>query len=630
MKHINWLMILVITTVSACDDKPSKESAECVTHEDCGKCGRCVDGGCEFDEISEARPTCIDETEDPCNWLDDDGNGVIDDPDTCWNAVYRYVNDSGASCLGLNIDSPPVSCIEFSLSNTEPLFTIPVTNISDTVEARQCSRGEDHVIAVGDRNVEPPEEFETHFESIEAWEAIGYDCSLHLGYLPERDLNLLEGRVNVGEICQLYSALSVQDTFEPMGVHYYFLGHKDDLEGKMCQPPQVAYVFSKNSCPSEPPPACKLSPCPSQYIAGWVSQLVDDNTIVEPGEEFVQEWVFKNDGDVAWKADFAFVKTGGDLSSTNHVELGSPVAPGEMFTLSVEYTAPSSGVDFMELWEFRNPGTLDPIISFYFVFDVSSPHAAYLKLQDPPYATQMRSGSQFTQRFTIQNIGDTIWNRNWHLVNNSGTLSEIEEITLGEGIPPGGERIFDIMMETPAYSVGGFNDRWQLLTDNGSIVPFYDVDEEGILGQDYIEIISRVHVIDDNEALFVEETVEDKSDYPPGTPFLKTWTFQNAGSITWTEEWRVRHVEGELATRQSVNLTKTVEPGEEYTFSVPLRAPLEIGARYQDWWEFLTPDGEVVPTTTIIGEKKKIGGGDHWFYAEIDVIEPCEIHGSDE
>jgi len=42
-----------------------------------------------------------------------------------------------------------------------------------------------------------------------------------------------------------------------------------------------------------------------------------------------------------------------------------------------------------------------------------------------------------------------------------------------------------------------------------------------------------------DQAAFIDETIPDGSQFPPGTVFNKTWTLRNAGSCTWNADYDV-------------------------------------------------------------------------------------------
>ena len=88
-----------------------------------------------------------------------------------------------------------------------------------------------------------------------------------------------------------------------------------------------------------------------------------------------------------------------------------------------------------------------------------------------------------------------------------------------------------------------------------------------------------------DEAVFIDETVPDGSQFPPGTVFTKTWTLRNAGSCAWTDKYAVVFSSGDAMNAPAVlPLTKeTVPPGGSLTISIPFTSPLAGGAYRADF-----------------------------------------------
>ena len=88
----------------------------------------------------------------------------------------------------------------------------------------------------------------------------------------------------------------------------------------------------------------------------------------------------------------------------------------------------------------------------------------------------------------------------------------------------------------------------------------------------------------ENRARFVEETIPDGSEIPPGTTFTKTWTLENTGTCTWTTEYAVVHVEGPtMGAETRIPLPNPVEPGQRVTISVDFTAPDAPGTYRSTW-----------------------------------------------
>jgi DNA-binding CsgD family transcriptional regulator len=100
-------------------------------------------------------------------------------------------------------------------------------------------------------------------------------------------------------------------------------------------------------------------------------------------------------------------------------------------------------------------------------------------------------------------------------------------------------------------------------------------------------------------AQFISETYPDWTNTPAGTSFTKTWTFRNAGTITWTTGYFLKLTTASYPLGQTLNvpdkisLTKSVKPGETVDVSVNLQAPATDGM-YSFHWQMQTPAGQIV------------------------------------
>ena len=88
-----------------------------------------------------------------------------------------------------------------------------------------------------------------------------------------------------------------------------------------------------------------------------------------------------------------------------------------------------------------------------------------------------------------------------------------------------------------------------------------------------------------DQAAFVDETIPDGSQFPPGTVFTKTWTLRNAGTCTWNADYDVVFISGNrMNAPEVIPLAKeSVPPGGSVTISIPFTAPLEGGSYRADF-----------------------------------------------
>ena len=96
-----------------------------------------------------------------------------------------------------------------------------------------------------------------------------------------------------------------------------------------------------------------------------------------------------------------------------------------------------------------------------------------------------------------------------------------------------------------------------------------------------------------NAAQFVADvTVPDDTVVRPGETFTKTWRIKNVGACTWTPEYSIVFVWGEMMDGVSPTpLATRIEPGKTADISIRLKAP-QGGNCYQGNWMLEDPQGE--------------------------------------
>jgi next-to-BRCA1 protein 1 len=112
--------------------------------------------------------------------------------------------------------------------------------------------------------------------------------------------------------------------------------------------------------------------------------------------------------------------------------------------------------------------------------------------------------------------------------------------------------------------------------------------------------------VDDLVATFVRDTVQDGTVFGPDHVFEQTWVLRNSGKVAWPAGCSVKFVGGEYmghldsnhpaATRdvefscESTICYASIQPGEEFPFTVLLRTPVRSG-RIVSNWRLTTKDG---------------------------------------
>jgi len=95
-----------------------------------------------------------------------------------------------------------------------------------------------------------------------------------------------------------------------------------------------------------------------------------------------------------------------------------------------------------------------------------------------------------------------------------------------------------------------------------------------------------------DRAQFISDvTVPDGTTFAPGATFNKTWRLKNSGTCTWTTSYSLVFESGEkMGGPDSVNLPKTVAPGQTVDVTVSLTAPASAGT-YRGYWKFANSGG---------------------------------------
>jgi hypothetical protein len=105
-----------------------------------------------------------------------------------------------------------------------------------------------------------------------------------------------------------------------------------------------------------------------------------------------------------------------------------------------------------------------------------------------------------------------------------------------------------------------------------------------------------------NQAAFVTDvTVPENTTFVAGQSFVKTWRIKNTGSCDWTTAYSLYLYNGtSLSAPNSVNLSKTVKPGETIDLSLPMVAPSTKGD-YTSSWMINVPNSIVFGVGTSPG-----------------------------
>ena len=95
-----------------------------------------------------------------------------------------------------------------------------------------------------------------------------------------------------------------------------------------------------------------------------------------------------------------------------------------------------------------------------------------------------------------------------------------------------------------------------------------------------------------NKAEFVSETILDNTEFDTGENFVKSWRLKNIGTCTWNTSYQLVFSEGDkMGGASTINLTQSVDPGEQVDISVNLTAPASAST-YKGFWKVRDDEGE--------------------------------------
>jgi hypothetical protein len=103
------------------------------------------------------------------------------------------------------------------------------------------------------------------------------------------------------------------------------------------------------SVPTLEPTPTNVPPTPTaiqSLVVGSVEDLtIPAGTTLKGGQTFVKKWRITNGGSAAWAADYRIVYVSGDKLGVSSIQLGKVVNPGDSYTVSVTFTAPTANGD---------------------------------------------------------------------------------------------------------------------------------------------------------------------------------------------------------------------------------------------------------------------------------------------
>lgn len=97
----------------------------------------------------------------------------------------------------------------------------------------------------------------------------------------------------------------------------------------------------------------------------------------------------------------------------------------------------------------------------------------------------------------------------------------------------------------------------------------------------------------DRGEFLADVSIPDGTVFAPNLPFQKTWRVKNSGQTTWTPEYVLVFIDGDLmGAEPAVPLPETVEPGKTTEITVDMVSPPNPG-KYRGYWKMRNAAGQV-------------------------------------
>ncbi|MEF9964236.1 MAG: NBR1-Ig-like domain-containing protein [Comamonas sp.] len=264
----------------------------------------------------------------------------------------------------------------------------------------------------------------------------------------------------------------------------------------------------------------------------------------------------------------------------SRVPVKGSVAPGRLHTFTFDITAPSTPGTHKIIWKMLQTGvewfgssswTLD--------IDVSPPEPNSASFVSQSVPVNMVRGRQYAASVTMKNTGSQIWSEGAQYRLGSQNPQDnanwgLGRVQLTESVAPGQSYTFSFPINAPA-ALGIHYFQWQMVQDG---VEWFGSKSTSLA----IDVADPVP----NDAEFVSQTIPENM--VAGQPYLASVTMVNTGTATWSEGDGYRlgsqaPQDNALWGPSRIFIAKPVLPGEQYTFSFPIMAPMPVGTFSFQW-----------------------------------------------
>jgi len=206
-------------------------------------------------------------------------------------------------------------------------------------------------------------------------------------------------------------------------------------------------------------------------------------------------------------------------------------------------------------------------------------NAAFVTDVTIQYAPTLHPGERFTKTWRVKNTGTCDWPRGIKIVFASGDRFGADTTNLDQKVLVGSTTDISIDMKAPNLA-GVVTSNWQLAMDIGK--PF------GPVLSAVIRLPGSTSGTDLNNGclnavLVSEVTVHSGTQFKPNETFTKTWLIKNTGTCSWSRDYKIAHVAGDLLGTNTTSIHQRVAPGAIATISLSMTAPNRTGTISTSW-----------------------------------------------
>ena len=204
------------------------------------------------------------------------------------------------------------------------------------------------------------------------------------------------------------------------------------------------------------------------------------------------------------------------------------------------------------------------------------------------YAPSFSAGQHFNKTWRVKNTGSCDWPRGFLIMFGSGNRFGADTVAIDQKVPAGSTADITLAMVAPS-STGMVSSNWMLATDTGK--PFGPVLSVSIT----LPGIANATIVAGgclNSLLISDVTIPNGSKMSAKDTFTKTWQIQNTGSCTWTGNFKITFLGGDMLGADTSKIHRTVVPGGTTEISLDMIAPSTSGT-VSTTWQLASDNGQL-------------------------------------